>query len=652
MARGFRGRYFTLAAICATTSLVSISAQASSVENITQNRSFGSEVEYTSDEELEEATQAGVIVIEEQELENNSQKNIYELLAAKNIFNTAQGTNKSAQYIETRGYGLENGSQNILFIIDGVKQKSIDMLAPELANIRLSDVKKIEIIKGGGAVKYGSEANAALVKITTKNGKTPTLYTEIGANGSKKISLGGGIARESFTLDLFGGFYDLSSGIKSNKTEDYTKNKSFSATHRYFFTNGDLTTKLYSSNSDTAYIDPMNKSQFDADPTQDGDTTQDTKSKNAVKGYKLELNYALSEALKSSTTLSYEKRKFTYLSTWWNNVSRYQKSSIRQAFALDGFTFGVDLERGDRKNQGNEFNKNQRGIFLDYATSYEGYSLYLGGRAEATEFKYRKNGEISQEERGAAIEVKAVKDLFGFEHYLGYQKAKITPNIDTFFTYNFATSTYVFNGFIKPQKSDTFEYGLNGSALDTDVNFDAYYIKLNDEIYYNSYTSTNTNLDETKKIGFDIRLKRALSESLSANIGYSFVDARIVQDDYNLSDKKIPGVSPSTVTLGLDYTLAQNFNLGAEYIYKSKYYALSDYKNSLGKIGDAYSICNLRLDYGVKDTKFFIGVKNIFDRKNSLAIYQDKNWAGYTNLDWYYPTDFQREFYAGSEIRF
>jgi len=620
------------------------------MENITQNRDFGSEVEYALPEDEERL--AGVIVIEERELEKNSHKNIFDLLSSKNILNTSPSSDKSSQYIDTRGYGLENGSQNILFILDGVKLQNIDMSRNELTNIRLSDVKKITVQKGSGVAKHGSGGNGAIINIETKNGKNPTLYNEIGSNGSKKISFGGGIARDTFMLDIFGGFQDLSSGIKSNNQDDFAKNSTLSLTHRYFLKSGDISTKIFSDNSEIAYIDPMSKNDFEEDPTQDGDPTQDASSKDTKKGGVVGINYDLSESIRSKTTLSKTTRKLLYKSTWWNNSSRYESNSINELLSFGDYSLGIEKSDAFRENGGNRFEKNQNSIFGDIIKSYGGFELYLGGRFEKTEFKYKNGFELKDNEKGGIFEAKISKDLLGFKHYLSYQNSKVTPNVDTFFTYDFITWAYNFNGFIKPQKSDTFGYGASGNLGGFDTSFDAYYIALKDEIYFNSYSQNNTNLDKTQKIGFDIGLEREFTKKLIGNLGYSFVDATILEDDYNLSDKKTPGVSPHKISLGIDYKIEENLNLNTEAIYKSSYFALSDFKNELGKIGEAYSVINTRLDYQLNDARFFIGIKNIFDKKNSLAIYNDKSWAGFTNLDWYYPIDFQREFYAGSEIRF
>src|SRR5690554_4844262 len=76
--------------------------------------------------------------------------------------------NPLTQNLDMRGFGIENGHQNIVITINGRRLNNVDMAPQLLSNIPLSSIERIEIIKGSGAVAYGDGAMAGVINIITK----------------------------------------------------------------------------------------------------------------------------------------------------------------------------------------------------------------------------------------------------------------------------------------------------------------------------------------------------------------------------------------------------------------------------------------------------------------------------------------------------
>ncbi|MDO8260993.1 MAG: TonB-dependent receptor plug domain-containing protein, partial [Candidatus Magasanikbacteria bacterium] len=108
-------------------------------------------------------------------------QNIYEFLNQQtSVIAMPSYGNPFSQKLDMRGYGIEDGYQNIIVTLDGRKINNIDMIAPLLGSISPSSIEKIEIIKSGGIVIGGDGANAGVINITTKK------------NNDKELSIYGG----------------------------------------------------------------------------------------------------------------------------------------------------------------------------------------------------------------------------------------------------------------------------------------------------------------------------------------------------------------------------------------------------------------------------------------------------------------------------
>lgn len=56
----------------------------------------------------------------------------------------------------------------------------------DLDTINIADVEKVEIVRGGGAVLYGSDTSGGVINIITKKKRTNTISAAVGDNGVQK----------------------------------------------------------------------------------------------------------------------------------------------------------------------------------------------------------------------------------------------------------------------------------------------------------------------------------------------------------------------------------------------------------------------------------------------------------------------------------
>jgi iron complex outermembrane receptor protein len=69
--------------------------------------------------------------------------------------------------VDMRGFGLKGGF-NTLILVDGRRLNNTDLSTPQLNNIFLKDVERIEITRGAGTVLYGDQAVGGVINIITR----------------------------------------------------------------------------------------------------------------------------------------------------------------------------------------------------------------------------------------------------------------------------------------------------------------------------------------------------------------------------------------------------------------------------------------------------------------------------------------------------
>ena len=103
------------------------------------------------------------------DIQSSGTSTLYDYLAKFSGLQVGSGFgNKEAPLISMRGFGLENGFQNMAVVVNGQKINSIDQGPPLLSAISLQDIERIEISRGVGASLFGDGATGGVMEITTK----------------------------------------------------------------------------------------------------------------------------------------------------------------------------------------------------------------------------------------------------------------------------------------------------------------------------------------------------------------------------------------------------------------------------------------------------------------------------------------------------
>ncbi|MDD3344709.1 MAG: TonB-dependent receptor [Sulfurospirillaceae bacterium] len=640
--KGFRGKYFSLAAILALNTTLAV---AQDVQSVVDREANMTPKEYAvSEEETPPLNEIPVVVVSkkikvaeigapfasevytQKEIEQSHSKDIYEFLNTQTSISTMPTySNPFSQKIDMRGYGLGDGYENVVVSLNGRRLNNIDMSPQLLSSIPLDSIEKIEIIKGSGSVEYGDGANAGVVNIITKDYEGAVVKSYVGDNGLWFGSLGVGIKQEKFTISGYIDDYSHN-GFKSidsvgDKDESWSRNKSIKAILTPI-ENLTLNLSKTFSKMNVNYPNALTLAQYQNSaysipaPSWGVNFSEQYYSSNVLAyGLKYNINDKIAfEAQafnedKVSNYVTYNSRSDYDYNSYEAKIS-YNEGNLKSLVGLQSFD-------GERQSGTTNTTKENVGVYAkaDYILNQNTFSM--GVRDENVDYKYHK-GSVN------------LKDSASYNAYdVGYNY-KLTPKVSLFANFNhsfqapdidrfFNAFTNTFNGFIEPMKVDTYNIGFNYLSYPHTFKATLFYASINNEIYYNAATFTNTNLKETEKRGLELSEKYQILSNLFTTLNYTYLDTEINDDglggSYNGRD--IPGVSAHNIKLSMGYNPIKPLTLLVSQTYKSKAYAIDDFDGNFGKM-DSYQITDLSATYTYKKYEFFAKVNNLFDKKNAL----------------------------------
>lgn len=671
--KGFRGKYFSLAAILALNATLTLASNVQSVVDTQEQLQTPRENATSEEETLASELTAPVMVVSkkikvsevgapfasevytQKEIQKSHSKDIYEFLNTQtSVFTMPSSGNRFAQKIDLRGYGIEDGYENVVVTLNGRRLNAIDLQPQMLSSIPLDNIKQIEILKGSGSVEYGDGANAGAINIITHEAEGVALKTYGGSHGVMFGSIQAGVQEKYFSLVAYMEDYSLKGqkqiASDGQKDESDSTTKSFSATftpsEALSFNLGKSFTKI-----DTFYANALTLSEYETDPN-----TIPAPVWGSLYGhqkYDIELftygsRYKLSDTLFLDIQGSSEDKlsdyvgvsKYNYDNDAHNAKLLYSEGALKTALGIQHFE-GIRT-----KGVINTTTKENIGYFAK-ADITEGKSTFsLGARAESVDYSYDQGAtHLTKEKQLQAYDIGYNYKFDTFSSvFINYNQSFQAPDIDRFFDAMSGT----FNGFIDPMHVKTINAGYNYIGYTNKFKISAFYAFIEDEIYYDNTIApwgANSNLDETRKVGFEIYDKYALSHNLYTSLNYAYVDTKIIKEgDGTLNGKEIPGVSPHTLKLSLGYNPTHQTSLVLVQNFKSKAYAMSDFLGVYGKM-ESYNTTDFSATYAYKNYEFFAKINNIFDKKNALFV---NGWSGLG----VYPTSYEREFMLGMNARF
>ena len=558
-----------------------------------------------SEQKLSDVT-SNVVVITKEELE------------AKHITTVAQALKEAQGVIVSQSGGLGQqtsiflrgfDSDSTLVLVDGVKVNNPTTIGgqAELAHLILSDIERIEIIKGAQSGIYGANAAAGVINIITKKpAKDAQISTKIeyGSYNTKLAQLSFAKKFDKLSVYLGGSYLDSNSfSAKANLDDDLDKleddgynNKTYNAKITYDFTDSDKLELKYT--------------KIDADVDYDLFSPNDS-------GYNLTQDDSI-----FYTAYTHKYSNDSYSKIYYSQAKFLKKDPLGWIKRFDGKNkeYGIDnkitfqnynllfgISKQESKDIENKNSLKSTGIYITSNLKIDNTTLSATLRRDFyDEFKDKTTGKIG------------IKHSFenGLTVSSNYGTAYRVPSL----------FEYSLNSALKPESVKSFDIGFEYKNF----TFTYFYNKIDDEILYSTelWSYYNSNKNSTIK-GYEIGYKGSITNELLYSLDYTRYNAKD-ENGYQLAKRPKYVANFNLDYYGLPKT---HINFNAQYIGKRVEYDYGTH-NIKANTGNVL-IANLSVDYQINNNiNAYLKINNITDKKyQNVSGYATSGRAVYVGLN-------------------
>ena len=419
-------------------------------------------------------------------------------------------------------------AKSVLVIIDGVRANGNTTGSFDFRSLTTDNIERIEILRGSQTPVWGADAVGGVINIVTKKGRgtpTHTLSFETGNFGTFKETLA-----SSGTLN------DIDYSVSASRTDisgysDFNENRTAESGGRAekdSYENNSLTSRLGTSFSEDGRIDFIGRytrSNSDVDNTS-GDQNRDTEiesfylalpiSKSITPWWKIKLTPNIAYDANEVDTASQQIFNRTYITDLQNNVDINENISA---------VFGVELRTQNARNSGRGFTENtfNQGYFLQSQFDWQDRVLLTAG--------FRKDiSDTFEDSLTYKFEGSYNFKQWDFRLRGAYATGFRAP------TFNDLTFPGSGNPDLKPEKSKSFEIGMDKDLFNQLVRLELAFfnIEFEDLIAFQTSSTPTLNIGKAKSRGIEAHVGIQLPHNLYLSNNYTWTEAVDEIDDIPL----------------------------------------------------------------------------------------------------------------------
>ncbi|MCW9709353.1 TonB-dependent receptor [Avibacterium sp. 21-586] len=519
-------------------------------------------------------------------------------------------------------------------IIDGVKVNPVSGYGYDFGGLSLSNIDRIEVLRGEQSALWGSDAMGGVVYINTKSG----LYKDkpfnvdfdlgTGSKGTYDGSLTLSGQQNGFYYSLHGDSHHTKgiSAYSSNRfhyvAEDGSRVSTGGAKERDKFHRDGLSLRvgyddgekgidlLASHSSQTAHFD----NSYAAETVFD-DYTRTRETTFKLSGYV----GSEKELFKHKASVSHQKTDSDTLGSW---ASGYDAKKLNANYQLD-----INFDReGELEQAFSLLTEYQRSSY-DFG-SYANSKKQLTEKSVAAEYRLFSENDYSLSLSGRYIDSNHYDNSFtgriagtyrvlqNLKAHASFGTAIQNPTITEFYGYNGA---FLPNPNLKPEKSNGGDIGLLFETTDKRHSLDVTYFARNvknfiSTAYLPNGVSQAVNMSGSTKIkGVELAYNGKITDDLSAYANYTYTQTKDSKGQALVRRPK------HMANLGLAYqiTEAVGANLNVNYVGKrvDTYFDETTYASSRVKM-PSYTLVSLGANYQVTpNLNVYANLNNLFDKK-------------------------------------
>lgn len=546
----------------------------------------------------------------------------------------------------TTSFSLRGAEQNhTSVIIDGVKVNPVTGLGFNFGGLSLSNIDRIEVLRGEQSALWGSDAMGGVIYITTKSGlykdKPFNVDFDLGAGSHKTYD---GSATISGYLNGF--YYSLhgdshrSRGISAMSSETFN----YTTTAGVPFTSGGKKEKdkfhrdnvsarlgyddsnkgielLVGQSSQTEYMDPDNKE----DDSLWNDHSRVRENVAKLSGYigndndlfkqRYQINQLKTENYTNNTygISSVDTKRVN--ATYQLDVNFDREGATTQAVSM--LIEGQRTEFNSTEIKSGEKVLKEKSLAAEYRLFNEGdHNLSLSGRyTDNSKYENVFTGRVSGAYRLSP----------NFRTHASFGTAVQNPNIYDYYGFS---GNYIANSNLQPEKSLGGDLGVVIETADKAYSLDVTYFARNVDNFITSKTvycrSTydcdrqSINLDGTTKVkGVELAYTGKFTDNLTGYANYTYTNTKDSKNQTLFRRAK------HTANAGLNYQITEDWgsNINIAYVGKrmDEYWDVN-YQQYPVKL-PSYTLVNLGVNYQLtKQLNVYANLNNLFDKKYEHTV--------------------------------
>jgi iron complex outermembrane receptor protein len=570
---------------------------------------------------------------------------VLELVPGIHVYNLSTAKSSVA---DIRGFG-DAASTNVLVLVNDRKLNSVDLSGPDLIQIPVEAIERVEVLRGAGSVLYGDNAVGGVINIITKEGRGEPRWTFVNQSGSyNRHKSSGQVSGQAGDLGYYAyGSYDDDKGYR-DRSDVLAKNFNTRLTHK-FGERVALDLEVGGHEDDTELPGGLDENELvrlgRRGAADDNDST--TRDVFARLGADVALGDDAGEWGHLVTDITYKDRDVfdSFFGTFnsdrridqWGALTKYVFNSELLGRDVD-FVVGVDAYGTENDILGSGTNTDDITITKDEIGAYTfleveavgGLYVNAGGRYQQAEYGF--------DDRGGRVELERDVDewtgLFGLKYVVG-PGTNVFASVQKTFRFLATDEWYsTFGGLntnLDQQKGMQYELGLRQAVGRWgSLSVVPYRIELEDEIYFDPSTFSNGNYDETHREGIetyvtvdamelfgweksvptgDMASRRGL-QRFEIGLGHTYQKPEFIggPNDKNI----IPLVPDHQFTHHLSVRAWENFQFVFRGRMTGERVIGNDIDNSKGR-ASAYYFADARFAYTLGAFELFVEVNNLFD---------------------------------------
>ena len=579
----------------------------------------------------------GVTVIERDDLQKSATSNLAEILAQFGLVHIRDNTGTPNQQVDLRGFGI-TGDQNTVVLIDGVRLSENELSSAQLSSIPLESIERVEIVRGGGAVLYGSGATGGTINVITRRPLA-------GSTSAYALLRGGGFGTKEGRFGLRRGGEALAGSLDISRedTEGYRRNNRFVQTNvsglvERHGAGGRAYARLNLGSQSLHLPGALTEAQIAADRRQTGAFPGVSSRDDAL----LTVGGAWTGGGRHEWAgdLSYRSKDAPAGFPGFNQEVRVELLSFqpRGKLRFDGWgrthdvTIGADVERWDYDNR-NTFG--QRSGEQDNRALYALGNLWLAERTRLVLGARRQHSDQSLTPNSRSFSLSAYEAALrqrlagGWSAYgkLGTSYRLATFDDICFFSCPGTT-------LLEPQKARAGELGAEYESRALRLRAAVYEIRLENEIYFSPLVFDNINLSPTRRRGFELESAWRAAPSVDLRASLALLEAQFRSGVYggtDVSGRDVPLVPQAIATVGVSWRLAagRRVNVNARYVGEQVYD--NDQANVFRRM-PSYTLVDAKYEMPIAPrVTFALEGRNLFDTKH----YSYGIWNGVASFSAY-----------------